>query len=106
MKSKITAKVEGGKMLRMEVELSESQEKAKYVKITGDFFIHPEDSLVVIEKTLVMSNASEGMETIALKIEEICKSQGIQMIGITPQAIASTFFEAIKQAKETNGALE
>ncbi|MEK6953404.1 MAG: hypothetical protein AABX01_00220 [Candidatus Micrarchaeota archaeon] len=99
-RSKITAKVEGGKLLRMELELSESGERVKSVKITGDFFIHPEDSLQIIEKTLLVTGIGDEPEKIAANISEITNSQGIQMIGITPQALAGAFLECVKKAKE------
>lgn len=100
LRSKIAAKVEGGKLLRMELELSEGGERAKSIKITGDFFIHPEDSLQIIEKTLLVAGIGDGAEKIAASITEISKSQGIQMIGITPEAISSAFVECVKRAKE------
>ncbi|HLC48059.1 MAG TPA: hypothetical protein VJI13_03205 [Candidatus Norongarragalinales archaeon] len=100
MRSKITAKVEGGKLLRMEMELTESGERLKSIKITGDFFIHPEDSLQIVEKTLLMAGIGDGADKIAASITDISKSQGIQMLGITPEALARAFLECVKLARE------
>ncbi|MFH1751311.1 MAG: hypothetical protein ABH863_06525 [Candidatus Micrarchaeota archaeon] len=99
-RSKIAAKVEGGKLLQMELELSDDAMRAKFIKITGDFFIHPEDSLVVLEKALLMAPAGMAASGIASSISEISKSQGIQMLGITPEALAGAFVECIKRAKD------
>jgi lipoate---protein ligase len=98
MPTKITAKVEGGKLLRLELVLTDN--RVKSVKISGDFFIHPEDSLVVIEKTLLFTSPDAEIVTITNKIKDICYDQGIQMIGLTAEALAIAFKEAIKRARE------
>jgi hypothetical protein len=38
----------------------DSDDKIKKIKITGDFFIFPEDSIVALEKALVGTSAEEG----------------------------------------------
>ncbi len=98
MGAKIAVKVEGGKLLRMELELA--GERIKSLKISGDFFIHPEDSLQIIEKALYATSPDADMVKVADNLKELAASQGIQMIGITPGAISATFKEAVKRAKE------
>jgi lipoate-protein ligase A len=92
MQSKITSKVEGGKLVRMELDLIDG--KVKNIKITGDFFIHPEDSLQIIEKAFLTFDPKEKKEFIAIRISDLVKSQGIQMLGITPDALADVFSQA------------
>ncbi|MFH0972140.1 MAG: hypothetical protein V1835_06260 [Candidatus Micrarchaeota archaeon] len=99
MHAKIAAKVEGGKLLRMELELT--PERVKSIKITGDFFIHPEDSLVVIEKALAMTLPDAEMNVIANNLKDIVADQGIQMVGVSAEALSATFKEAVKRARET-----
>ncbi len=100
MQSKVTAKIEGGKLLRIELELTESGEKVKAIKLTGDFFIHPEDSLQIIEKALVSTSPAIETATLSTNLQQLTSDQGIQMLGITNEAIAKTFAEAVRQAKE------
>ena len=46
----IKKKVEGGKLLRIEADISEN--KIKDISITGDFFLHPEEKIFEIEDAL------------------------------------------------------
>jgi len=48
MISQSEEKIPEGKLLRVKVELSDKTEILK-VQITGDFFIHPEEKLKLIE---------------------------------------------------------
>ena len=43
-------KVKGGKLIR--VQLTAKDKKIKKIKITGDFFLHPEEVIEDIERTL------------------------------------------------------
>ncbi|MFH1443403.1 MAG: hypothetical protein ABIG96_05195 [Candidatus Micrarchaeota archaeon] len=99
MAVKITTKVEGGKLLRLELELTEDLARAKSVKLSGDFFIHPEDSLQIIEKALLTAPIDQPMLSIAGRIGNLTVSQGIQMIGINPESIANAFTDAVRLAK-------
>jgi len=46
---KASRKVPGGKLIRIKVVFSDIIES---VQITGDFFLHPEDSLLKIEEAI------------------------------------------------------
>jgi lipoate-protein ligase A len=48
---KYELKVEGGKMLR--AECSVDNNRIKSVKISGDFFLHPEESITTLEESLI-----------------------------------------------------
>ena len=57
MKS-VEYKAPGGKMIKLDIEFSGS--RISYIKITGDFFIHPEESIIEIEKILTNVHVSQA----------------------------------------------
>jgi lipoate---protein ligase len=84
-------KISGGKMLAVEAEVS--GQAITRVKITGDFFLHPEDALLALEKSLTGINAGTGedeMESIAAKSLE-----GANLIGASAKDIARILKKAV-----------
>lgn len=81
---KATYKVEGGKMIK--VELTPQGGRVKRIKITGDFFLHPEELIEEIENMLVGSTLEE--ETISSTIEEFMEKRGAVLLGATPSDLA------------------
>ena len=77
MQMKAEEKIPGGKLLYIDVDLSEG--KISKIRITGDFFLHPEDTIAKIEKGL------EGVEPnhVASKVSEILAENGAQFIGVS-----------------------
>ncbi len=86
-------KVKEGKIVKVEVEC---EDVIKKLKITGDFFLHPEDVLDDIEKTMVGLKKDVSFETLFLKIDDIVKNNDARMIGISPESIAEVLREALK----------
>jgi lipoate---protein ligase len=80
MKS-IDYKVPNGKLLRIDFKLDDNI--IKYIKIHGDFFIHPEVGIEVIEKTLLGANLSDEKLLELLKM----KTKKIEMIGVSVEDI-------------------
>lgn len=59
------------------------------VRITGDFFIHPEEGLDMLERTLVgRSLQTSDIDLVAYLKQTITKNQ-LQLVGITPEAIVT-----------------
>ena len=87
-------KVKEGKIVKVEVELD--FDVIKKLRITGDFFLHPEEVLDDIEKSMVDLKKDVSFDTIALKIRNIVKDYNTQMIGISPESIAEVLREALK----------
>lgn len=77
-------KVEGGKLIK--VQLRNEAEKIEYVKITGDFFLHPEELIDELEKTLEGSEINEGV--IAGQIKAFIKKHKAVLLGATPEDFA------------------
>ena len=76
MKS-IDYKVERGKLLRVDYKLE--GDKIKEIKITGDFFIYPEEGIVLIEDCLKGCRIRDCTEA----LKKTVKEQGIKLIGFS-----------------------
>ena len=85
-------KIEGGKLVKIKVEYDS---KVRFIQILGDFFVHPEEGIELIEKVLVGIPVNESEEQISEEIKEVVQNEKIQLIGITPQAIASVLKKAM-----------
>jgi hypothetical protein len=70
-------KVPNGKLLKIFLDYEDN--KINKIKITGDFFIHPEETIEKLEKTL------NGVEFNSLekKIDDFFDNEDPQMFGIT-----------------------
>ncbi|MCZ7373111.1 MAG: hypothetical protein O8C60_05555 [Candidatus Methanoperedens sp.] len=85
-------KVKEGKVLKVEVDCDEV---IRNVRITGDFFLHPEDILEEIEKSIIGLERNADLETIISNIQRTLSSRDVQMIGISPESIARLVKEAL-----------
>ena len=85
-------KIAGGKLIRVKLE-ADAQINA--VRISGDFFLHPEDSLPEIEKNLVGLSTATDHPALAQRIHESLLSQKAAFIGVTPEDIAAILIEAL-----------
>ena len=85
-------KVKEGKVVKVEVDCDNV---INDIKITGDFFIHPEDILDEIEKSIIGLERSASIETITSNIKSRIADRDVQMIGISPESIALLIREAL-----------
>jgi lipoate---protein ligase len=86
-------KIPGGKFIRVKLE-ADAQINA--VRINGDFFLHPEDSLPEIEKSLTGLPADVCAPDVAQKIHETLALEKAAFLGVTPEYIAETIMEALQ----------
>lgn len=82
-------KVPNGKMVR--ISLEEEDGIIKKIKITGDFFLYPEEGIDSIEKGL----ENVLLDKIEEKIAEIVEKKKLILFGLNIQGIC----EAIRMAK-------
>jgi lipoate---protein ligase len=75
MKKEMTYKVANGKLLRIEADLQ--NKTINHIKITGDFFIHPESMIIKIEDILKGKKIRDAKGILRRFIEE----NNIQIIG-------------------------
>jgi len=77
----------------IEIELSHKEEKITKIKITGDFFIYPEEAIEIIENTL--RNSHIDRITITEKLKELYEQEGITTPGIKIEDWVTVIFLAI-----------
>ena len=86
-------KASGGKLVR--IRLSEEAGQIRSVRITGDFFLIPEESLGKLEKMLEDAPLREA--ELRLLVDRFFRGTGAQGLGVSPD----DFVKAIVSAKET-----
>lgn len=100
---KASKKVVGGKLVRVEVEFSsqpgESDCKITRVKITGDFFLHPEERLGQLEESLVgmltRVNQAEFEQQLVACVQ---KNGDTTLYGASLADLAEVLFQALNPA--------
>ena len=83
-------KIPGGKLVK--VKLSIASGKIDQVRVMGDFFLHPEETIQVIEDSLI--GCKEDENSIKLVIEQVLNNSDATLIG----AAASDFSKTIMMA--------
>ena len=73
-------KAPGGKLVR--VRLTEAEGRIQSAKISGDFFLIPEDSLQKLEKMLEDVRLEEN--ELKLLVDRFFRGTGAQGLGVTP----------------------
>ena len=82
--AKAEYKVKGGKLIR--IQLSKIDNKIDRIRITGDFFIHPEDFIEDLEKGL--SGCSLNETKLASSIVNLTNTKKAVMLGVSPEDFA------------------
>ena len=89
----VRRKVKGGKLLQ--VQLEQDGSFVTLVTITGDFFIHPEEGLNLLEKGLVGVPVQEDVVRLSKRVEVIIKENGLTVLGFSPPDLAASIREAL-----------
>jgi lipoate-protein ligase A len=84
-------KVPNGKLVCFSVEVEDG--RVTSVRITGDFFLHPEDSIEKVEESLRGVPAEIDESDAASRIRDALGSA--KLIGATPEDFARIFKKAI-----------
>lgn len=89
-------KVPNGKLLKIFIEVAENaatQVKIiRDIKITGDFFMHPEEKITLLEDAL-RGEILDGPH-LTSKLTEIISREKIELFGADPESIATTILMA------------
>ena len=70
----------------IKVALTQSDGKIEWLRITGDFFLHPEDLIEEMERVLIGLPVEEG--EIGNSIEELVGKRNGTLVGVAPADIA------------------
>ena len=91
-----TLKVAGGKLLRVNMELENVSDDRviRSIKLTGDFFLHPEDVLPDIEKALANMGWPADEDQYVDAIQIVLDAQRAVFIGVAPLDIARAILAA------------
>ncbi len=87
----IERKIPNGKLVRVDVQFGEG--KIGSIKITGDFFMHPEDALVEIERRMIGLQRDDLKQ----KIADIFSSVNTEIIGFSADDISDMVREAYEK---------
>lgn len=88
MIKKSAYKIPGGKMIK--IELREENKVIKDIKITGDFFLYPENGIEILENGLKGVKLNQILD----EIKKIAKYNNLKFFGLTCEGI----FEAVNLA--------
>jgi len=94
---KSSKKVKGGKLLKIEALFKEGS--IVDIKITGDFFLHPEETISKIEQSL--KGEKVGAQ-IAANITKVLSENSASLIGITEKDVEEAIVEAFNTSEETS----
>ena len=96
MDYEITAKPDNSKLIRISYSIVDF--KISNIKISGDFFIHPEEAIEIIEKSII--GLAIDFVIITTTLDRVLKENNIQMQGISTSTIADLIIQA-KVAKDS-----
>lgn len=83
-------KVTGGKLVNARVNIIDGSITS--IRITGDFFLHPEEAIFEIESSLM--NRKPDEDNISIIIEKVLFSCNAHLIGASPRDLAKVVVEA------------
>ncbi len=87
-----TRKVPGGKLVRLDVEAGKTLER---VRITGDFFLFPEEALDEVEAALCGLPLPLDAALAEQVISRALESSRAELIGLNPRELVITLQEAL-----------
>lgn len=88
-------KVPGGKLIRVDIAYSDRIEQ---VRITGDFFLHPEETLEALEAALTGVPLPPEREALAARLATVLAEQGATLFGAAPEDLAAALAAAMAPA--------
>lgn len=92
MEGKSVLKVPGGKLLKIFLDYDD---KINKIKITGDFFLYPEESLEKLEEELIGLGLDK--EVLLKKIDDFFKDNNVKLFGIKGSDIVDGVINCVKQ---------
>jgi hypothetical protein len=95
MHAEITHKIPNGKLVRLSLDYDTTI--LIHAKICGDFFIHPEETVMDMENILLALPVESEAERIQMLLDRVVNKHHAQLIGVDTKTIASLIHEAIYQ---------
>ncbi|WP_432512246.1 lipoate--protein ligase family protein [Kineococcus sp. SYSU DK001] len=85
-------KVPGGKLVVVDLDVVDG--RLSDVRLSGDFFLEPDDALEAIDATLTGFTAEAGADEIAARVRSALPRDAV-LLGFTPEAVATTVRRAV-----------
>jgi hypothetical protein len=85
MQSKAVYKVPNGKLLKIDLDFEKETKTINNIKITGDFFAYPEESIDILEKEL--KNTQLEKDVLYDKINLIITNNNFEFIGVNAEGL-------------------
>ena len=82
-----------GKLIAIELDYSQKSMVIRTIKITGDFFLHPEETIEMLEESLVGVKLKK--ESIKNKIEAILKNS--EFYGFDVDSLSNAIVDCVKE---------
>lgn len=92
MNKTITRKIPGGKLVHLEVSFDKQVDS---VKITGDFFLHPEETMDAIIQGFRNLPLPVDQAGLSRELNRIMEQYQAQLIGVSIQDLVSMLEEAV-----------
>ncbi len=88
------AHVAGGKRIRLDVEIDDDAKEIVSMRITGDFFLLPEEAIADMEKIFAGMSIPVDTAGIERSVRGFLAGRHARLVGATPEAIAQLAKEA------------
>ena len=95
MKYSASEKVEGGKLVTIEVVADEGV--VTKAKITGDFFLHPEESITDLENSLVGVKIPFDWIDAEKKVLTVITDKKLNLVGVKSGNLVSVLRKAVSE---------
>ncbi len=93
MQLQLIHKTTGGKLIRLQIEYGKYA--IERVRITGDFFLHPEESVGDLEAALVNVSRDMEVERLQQKLDAALAIRSAELIGVDTKTLAGLIHEAV-----------
>lgn len=94
MQSKSVYKIPNGKLIKIFLDYDSKNKLIDNIRITGDFFAYPEESIDVMEKKL--KNTLLTKKDLLEKINSVIKKYKIEFIGLNAEGLVEGILRCIK----------
>jgi lipoate-protein ligase A len=94
MQSKSVYKIPNGKLIKIFLDYDDKNKLIDNIRITGDFFAYPEESIDVMEK--ILKNTLLTKKELLEKINSIVKKYKIEFIGLNAEGLVEGILRCIK----------
>ena len=94
MNSKSIYKIPNGKLLKISLDYNKNTNNINNIRITGDFFVHPEEAIELIEEELI--NVKLDKIKLFETIQSVIDENNIELIGLDVEGLTNGILMCLK----------